>query len=539
MRNDMVFKEIDQHSMRAPPLTKESLPRLVEYLVAYADNSFEKVRAFYVWITHNINYDTSGYFNRAPLRPTDPDSVLANRVTVCEGYCRLFAAFCSEAEIPAKIICGYAKSYGYQPGDDVMRDSHNTHAWNSVYIDNDWFLVDVTWGAGFVKSKERKYVSRFTNAYFLTDPEVFITDHFPFPVKSFERYESDTKWQLLEKPFSALEFCSVVNFDQCGKDWGIRSLTHHKAIIYNIEYEIDIELETMHTNISDFLAFLYEGERKIDNFIFACMPTDKTVRVHVCMPGRGVFTLQVYARRQRDSPRGDFQPIVKYILQCNKSFDQPLTYPTHHTLYGPVKELAKYGIDSIEQGVYHVADDGEIIFSVKPKRYIDIFPRLHFQDHTIDLKNYCFVDHSDCGMFLNVIVRLRYEGHYKLVLFGKQENSSTFTPFASYLIKCTKACIDGVFPDAHDYALKYKCCILEPLIKALYPSAEVLFCVKSPIAKSLKCNGTVLTKKDDGTFEGTVKIPGDDCTVVVEGCGLDGIFHCLYSYHVDTQLDKF
>ncbi|XP_052237998.1 kyphoscoliosis peptidase-like [Dreissena polymorpha] len=363
MRNDMVFKEIDQHSMRAPPLTKESLPRLVEYLVAYADNSFEKVRAFYVWITHNINYDTSGYFNRAPLRPTDPDSVLANRVTVCEGYCRLFAAFCSEAEIPAKIICGYAKSYGYQPGDDVMSDSHNAHAWNSVYIDNDWFLVDVTWGAGFVKSKERKYVSRFTNAYFLTDPEVFITDHFPFPVKSFERYESDTKWQLLEKPLSALEFCSVVNFDQCGKDWGIRSLTHHKAIIYNIEYEIDIELETMHTNISDFLAFLYEGERKIDNFIFAYMPTDKTVRVHVCMPGRGVFTLQVYARRQRDSPHGDFQPIVKYILQCNKSFDQPLTYPTHHTLYGPVKELAKYGIDSIEQGVYHVADDGEIIFS--------------------------------------------------------------------------------------------------------------------------------------------------------------------------------
>ena len=37
-------------------MTKESLPRLVEYLVAYADNSFEKVRAFYVWISHNIKY---------------------------------------------------------------------------------------------------------------------------------------------------------------------------------------------------------------------------------------------------------------------------------------------------------------------------------------------------------------------------------------------------------------------------------------------------------------------------------------------------
>ncbi|KAH3755436.1 hypothetical protein DPMN_190132 [Dreissena polymorpha] len=59
-----------------------------------------------------------------------------------------------------------------------MSDSHNAHAWNSVYIDNDWFLVDVTWGAGFVKSKERKYVPRFTNAYFLTDPEVLITEHF-------------------------------------------------------------------------------------------------------------------------------------------------------------------------------------------------------------------------------------------------------------------------------------------------------------------------------------------------------------------------
>ncbi|KAH3755435.1 hypothetical protein DPMN_190131 [Dreissena polymorpha] len=290
----------------------------------------------------------------------------------------------------------------------------------------------------------------------------------------------------------------------------------------------------MHTHISDFLAFLYKGERKIDNFIYAYMPTDKIVRVNVCMLRRGAFILQVYARRQRDIPHGDFQPVVKYILQCIKSFDQPLTYPTHHTFYGPVKELAKYGIESIEQDLYYVEDDGEIIFSVKPKRYIDIFPRLHFQDHTIDLNNYIFVDHSDYGIFLNF--RLRYEGHYKLVVFGKQKNCS---PFASYLIKCTKACLDGVFPDAHEYALKYKCCILEPLIKALYPSAEVLFCIKSPLAKSLNCNGAVLKKKDACTFEGTVKMPGDDVTVMLEGCGLDGSFHRLYSYHVDTQLNTF
>ncbi|WAR27981.1 KY-like protein [Mya arenaria] len=142
----------------ALPVTKDNLKTLVEYLVSITTTSIGKARAFYIWIPHNINYDTSGYFNRALLKPTDPASALANRLTVCEGYYRLFEAFCSEFDIPVKIIGGYAKAYGCQPGEDVTENSQNAHAWNAIYLDSDWFLVDVTWGAGFVKSKERKFV---------------------------------------------------------------------------------------------------------------------------------------------------------------------------------------------------------------------------------------------------------------------------------------------------------------------------------------------------------------------------------------------
>ncbi|XP_052782877.1 uncharacterized protein LOC128219094 [Mya arenaria] len=86
MPHDMSFKKNDQHAIRAPPVTKDNLKTLVEFLVSMTTTSVERARAFYIWITHNINYDTSGYFNRAPLKPTDPASVLANRLTVCEGY---------------------------------------------------------------------------------------------------------------------------------------------------------------------------------------------------------------------------------------------------------------------------------------------------------------------------------------------------------------------------------------------------------------------------------------------------------------------
>ncbi|XP_052782876.1 uncharacterized protein LOC128219093 [Mya arenaria] len=314
-------------------------------------------------------------------------------------------------------------------------------------------------------------------------------------------------------------------------------MSHQRCIVYNIEYEIDLKFEDTYEELRDFIGFLYENETKIDNFVYTFRPTEKHFNVHVSMPHVGAFRLQLYGRRIKDGPNADFRPIVKYILQCTKSLEEPIPYPTYHSLYGPMKNLENFGVENVDDKVYHESENGEIIFSLKPAQLFDIFPRLHFHDHTIAIKGFCFVDYSDCGQYINVIVRMRYEGHYKLILFGKKEKSLNYTPFTTYLIKCTKACKDGIFPEAHEYALKYKCCLLEPLSMHHPPKSDVFFCIKSLCLKSVRYVKNVFTQSNDGSFEFTIRTPSEDLKVVIDGCGSDGVFHSLYSYTTVILID--
>ncbi|KAL4219849.1 hypothetical protein ACF0H5_020260 [Mactra antiquata] len=527
--DSMVLKNIDEYSMKAPLLMKENLSTLVEYLTSTASTDLEKVRAFYIWITHNINYDTSGYFGRAKPKPTDPASVLRTRLTVCEGYCRLFEAFCVEAKIPVKIVSGFAKAYGYKPGSDVTQDVHNAHAWNAVLIDSDWFLCDVTWGAGYVKAKEKTYVASFNEAYFLTDPEIFVTDHFPSYIQGFDQYESDPRWQLIEECLSLEQFCNIVNFDKHGKEWGIEPASHEEAVIKGIEYEIDIILKEAHEAVSDFVAFLYEDDRKLEQFTYTFKPSANAVAVHVFMPKLGLFGLQIYGRRQKDGKHSNYQPIVKYVLHCAKAHQTAIPYPSHHTVYGPVHDLKRYGISDIGD-VYNEAKEGEIILQLKALPDVDIVPKLRYGDHNRDLRNYCFIDYSECFKYINVVLRLRYEGYYKLELLAIPEKDKHYSTFMTYLIRCKRACRDGIFLVSNIHAMKYMCCIIEPLSRIQMPNTDVYVCIKSPILKSVRCPGGHIVKIDDVTFEGTIRTPNEGETFIIEGSGNDGYYHSLYTY---------
>jgi hypothetical protein len=405
-----------------------------------------------------------------------------------------------------------------------------------VFLEGGWFLLDVTWGAGFVKAKEKKYVPRFNNAYFLTDPEVFITDHFPASVPGYSNCESGREWQLISSKLSKREFIKVVNFDKHGKEWGIKPVSHIQSVIHKVENELDIVLKAQYTEMLDFIAFLYEDDRKLDQFTYTYMLSEKKVNIHICLPTTGVFALQIYGRRKKDGRRSDYQPIVKYILQCIKADEDTVPYPAYHTLYGPVEDLHSYGINEVG-ATFQESEEGEIIISVKPTRYVDILPKLQFGNHNVNLKEYCFVDYSDCFKYINIILRLQYEGYYKLELLTTPNDSKEFSPFVAHLIKCTKACTDGIFPTAKEYALKFKCSILEPLSKHLPPKSEVFVCVKSPIVKEMKFNDCRLQKVDSVTFEGTIKTPAEDCPISIDACAKDGIYHTLYTYDTVIPLD--
>ncbi len=186
------YAAIDRHALKAPPDAEESIPALARYLVGPAKNNKEKARAIYRWVTDRIAYDVTAYYaGEAPDEA--PEKVLKARKALCGGYASLYKALCREAGIKAVIVQGKAKGH-----EDREDDSSKTslHGWNAIELDDEWYLVDATWGAGGLK--DRKFIKSFRDFYFLTPPEALVFTHFP-------RKEN---CQLLDAPISEKEFDS-------------------------------------------------------------------------------------------------------------------------------------------------------------------------------------------------------------------------------------------------------------------------------------------------------------------------------------------
>lgn len=188
------FAKIDEHARATPARYSKSVEQLASYLTKPANNDYEKVRSFYVWMSENIAYDVDLFRRYRPGTSLniEPIEVLKKGKAVCQGYSDLFNALCQEAGIKSELVPGYSKGFGNSDRTDF---SNADHAWNSVFIAGNWYLLDATWGAGGLNEK-MQYKAQFNEKYFLADPAEFIKDHMPL----------QPMWQLLDCPVSMEAF---------------------------------------------------------------------------------------------------------------------------------------------------------------------------------------------------------------------------------------------------------------------------------------------------------------------------------------------
>ncbi len=171
---------IEDYARDAPKSAEKRIATLAAYLTRYCRSDEQKALAIYAWITSHINYDDYSAEHDEVRLPQDPKTVLALHKGVCEGYSRLFAALCEAAGVPAVYVGGYAKSW-----DKVQVDEDDAHAWNAVYWNKQWHLVDSTWGEDYLEESRR-----YPPQYFDIDPEKLLASHFP----------DEPKWQLRTRP---------------------------------------------------------------------------------------------------------------------------------------------------------------------------------------------------------------------------------------------------------------------------------------------------------------------------------------------------
>lgn len=194
---DSIAELYEHHNLKNPE-------RLAEALTINLTTEVEKFRSIFRWISDNIHYhlDLAAELNakqrafrykkkrmlawRERFKKKVDRALYTKQMSICDGYASLLERMSNHVGIACEKINGYART----PDQKIGQGSIN-HAWNAVRLDNKWYLCDATWASSRLDMSTMRFDRRFDKKYFLTDPSLFIANHYP----------ADTSWTLLfEKP---------------------------------------------------------------------------------------------------------------------------------------------------------------------------------------------------------------------------------------------------------------------------------------------------------------------------------------------------
>lgn len=103
-------------------------------------SAYEKIKYIYEYIINHTEYSASSSDNQNIY------SVFVNKRSVCAGYARATQYLLERAGIPAIFVTGTA---------DGANGKRQSHAWNLVKCDGEYYHVDTTWGDPVFSSAEK------------------------------------------------------------------------------------------------------------------------------------------------------------------------------------------------------------------------------------------------------------------------------------------------------------------------------------------------------------------------------------------------
>jgi transglutaminase-like putative cysteine protease len=159
---------------------EKDLVTVAKYLVSGEKDPFQRIKALHDYVANRVEYDVPAYRSRN-FPPQTPEAVFQNRRAVCAGYANLFAAMGQAVGEEIVTLTGDVPT----PTESWEFESH---AWNAVRIEGEWYLVDVTWNAGYVNGDV--FTRQYKTEYLFMPPREFLQRHLP----------EEPAWQLLEKP---------------------------------------------------------------------------------------------------------------------------------------------------------------------------------------------------------------------------------------------------------------------------------------------------------------------------------------------------
>ena len=254
-----------------------------------------KTRALFYWLAANIEYDykdnETNLWTNYPSVKTKLNDTYKFRKGVCSGYSHLFKYMLGLSGIRSRVITGYSRT----DLENYFPSKNPDHAWNSVKIENKWYLFDVTWA--------RDTLQKVNDLWFKTDPDIFILNHYPL-------YEPYT---FTKKQYSFEDFCQFPIYT---------------SLFYDIKFTNDIS-KTGHFNaVNDSVTIKIKPNfkcllitRLYDTHSKKWIPTQPGLfesgaeyyKLHI--PKKGNFVLKLGALKQDANSFAVYDELVYYTIE--------------------------------------------------------------------------------------------------------------------------------------------------------------------------------------------------------------------------------
>jgi Transglutaminase-like superfamily len=277
-KSTILYGAIDKKALALPDSLTKSSQEIAKFIDVNFKNESEKVRAIYIWVASNIEYDIQNMFaiNFYEKKEDKISKPLKTRKGICENYAHLFNDICLNVGIKSRVIEGYTKQNGFA--------DYIPHAWCAALVDSSWYIFDPTWGSGFISNS--KFVKKINNEYFMASPYSIIKSHMPFdmlwqflnyPITNQEFYEGKVIQNKSKEYFNFID--SIKVFNSLGK---IEQLSHtairiekngiKNSLIYDRLAHIKSEIEYYNQNeivknYNNAGAFYNEGVNLLNEFI--------------------------------------------------------------------------------------------------------------------------------------------------------------------------------------------------------------------------------------------------------------------------------
>ncbi|XP_078521608.1 kyphoscoliosis peptidase-like [Lissotriton helveticus] len=518
------FEKLDAYAAKVD--VKDTVEALVEVLLQKADSELEKVRAIWKWICHHIAYATVGSQSKEDNSGEDDDDILKTRKDLCEGYSTLLCQMCSLAGVQCVQLSGYAKGHNYKIGETFSGDGN--HAWNAVYLDERWHLLDSTWGAGTVTDDCTHFKFDYDELYFFTHPAIFAEDHFP----------KDQDWQLLSTPLTIMQFENKMRHEKGFYNLGLLSSFPDTPIIKTVKGKAVIYVEARHRTL-----FMFDFDGADNAGLMTLCRFRMKLEIYPPEPGR--YQLHIYAKPFSSSMHSmdNNTRVLSYRVDCT-SVDRTMKIPVEmNNPVGPSWMTERKGfLQPSHPGAIIHTQDGLCSISFMLKEDMDILATLHSDDVGMTesmTRRHIFKAQQQNRVVLKI--QIPKTGTFLLKIFYRKKGAraSTYVYALCYILSCTNAAVKWPeFPEAYSAWLdSYD--LVEPTAGVLPANQNVQFKLKVPGVSSVFVNDKktgALTLSPEGYWEGSFNTAGsNDVDVLIEETPSTKRYIVILSYQVESK----